>query len=78
MSSILQIEREFRKLDKVHKKIKHFYNIRSLKGKKHRFIQDINDDFKEDQQIYGYNRFDIKKSDYKLAQEKKIRKSIMK
>ncbi len=58
MSSVLQIERQFKKLDKKHKHIINFYDIRS-KGKKHRFIKDIHEDYEEDKQIYGYSRFDI-------------------
>jgi len=47
MSSVIQIEREFQKVDKKHKQINAFYDI-SSKGKKHRFIKDIHEDFLED------------------------------
>ena len=52
MSSVLQIERQFKTLDKKHKEIINFYDIRS-QGKKHRFIKDIHEDYEEDKQIYG-------------------------
>lgn len=52
MSSILQIERKFQKLDKRHQEIIKFYDPQS-RGPKHRFIKDINEDYIEDKQIYG-------------------------
>ena len=44
MSSILQVEIAFKKLDKKHRTIKSFYDVQS-KGKKHRFIKDLHEDY---------------------------------
>ena len=61
--NILALENKFKALDEKEKQVRHFYNPKAMKGKRHHYIADIRADFHYDTLLYGLGQFWMQDSD---------------